>query len=90
MGPIKNPINNPIYQHRRLVYKGKRIMLKEDPRYGICQLCGAVKGTDCKITVMHHMKYHDDDPLRDTIEVCVACHARQHHNIYMALTHKDK
>jgi hypothetical protein len=75
---IHNKINNPIYQPRRIVFKDKRISIKEDPRYGICQLCGAVRGMDCKQTQMHHLQYHEEDPLKDTIEVCVKCHKRQH------------
>jgi hypothetical protein len=76
-----NKINNEKFNHifspRRILFKGKRISIKEDPRIGICQLCGAVRGLDCKQTQMHHIQYHDDDPLRDTIEVCVKCHRRQ-------------
>ncbi len=69
-------INHP----RRIQFKDKRIQIKEDPRIGICQLCGAVRGMDCKVTHIHHLQYHDDDPLEDTIEVCVSCHRRQHRN----------
>ena len=78
----KNPDN--VIRHnknsgvKRIAFKGKRLLLKEDPRIGICQLCGAVRGMDCKKTHMHHIKYHPDDPLKDTIEVCGKCHRRQH------------
>lgn len=24
------------------------------------------------------MKYHDDDPLKDTVELCASCHGKQH------------
>ena len=26
---------------------------------------------------MHHIKYHDDDPLKDTVELCVSCHNKE-------------
>jgi hypothetical protein len=63
-------ISNP----RLLHYKDKFIFLKENPRKGICSWCGK-KG----ITQMHHFaEYHDDDPLKDTVEICVACHKKVH------------
>jgi hypothetical protein len=30
---------------------------------------------------MHHMEYHPEDPLKDTIELCVGCHIRRHTKI---------
>jgi len=64
-----NPIHNPIYQPRRICFKDKRIMLKENPRKGICQWCGRKGATD-----IHHIEYHEDDPLKDAIELCDSCH----------------
>jgi hypothetical protein len=55
---------------------GKIIRVKENPRKGICQLCGAIKGIDCKYTQLHHIEYHEDDPLKDTIELCPSCHMK--------------
>lgn len=71
-----NPKYHPITAPKRITFKNKRIGLKEDPRYGICQWCGAVKGIDCKITAMHHEKYDEDNPQEYTVELCVACHMK--------------
>jgi hypothetical protein len=71
-GPINskkwNPINNP----KKIRFMNKRIMLKENPRKGICLECGK---TDC-ITDIHHIKYHPEDPLKDTVELCKSCHGK--------------
>ena len=58
----------------RIKFKDKRVYLKENPRKGICSQCGK---TDCR-TNIHHIKYHDNDPLKDTIELCVICHTKKH------------
>lgn len=58
---------------RRLVFKKKTIYLKKNPRTGICSLCGKTG----KRTHMHHLQYHDDNPLKDTIELCVSCHRKE-------------
>jgi len=77
-----NEINNKkwgsINSYRRMKFKDKVVLLKENPKKGICSLCGAVKGIDCKQTQMHHLEYHNDDPLKDTIEICASCHATIH------------
>ena len=79
---IKNPIYNKKWNHinnkRRQSYKDRIVYLKNDPRKGICQLCGAIRGKDCQLTSMHHIHYHDDDPTRDTIELCNPCHRKTH------------
>jgi len=54
----------------------KRPTLDHNPRTGICKQCGK-KG----LTHIHHRKYHKEDPLRDTIELCVGCHRRNHRRI---------
>lgn len=64
-----HPINDP----KRIRFKDKRIILKENPRTGICSLCRS-QG----LTHIHHIKYHEDDPLRDTIELCNRCHKIEH------------
>jgi hypothetical protein len=67
--------------HKMINFKGKRILLKDDPRKGICSWCGAVRGKDCKITNLHHIEYHDDDILKDTVELCASCHAKESERI---------
>lgn len=51
-------------------YKAKIVLLKENPRKGICFNCGK----EPKRTEIHHMEYHDEDPLKDAIELCDHCH----------------
>jgi len=79
--PKNNPRNNkkwnPINKYRRIRFKDKVVSLKKNPREGICKLCGKKKGIDCKKTNMHHLEYHEDDPLKDTIEICVSCHTKE-------------
>lgn len=77
--PVFRVINNPIYQPRRILFKGKRILLKEPPRTGVCSKCGrSVAKGEIKRTAIHHKKYHDEDPLKDTSELCASCHAKEH------------
>jgi len=65
----QNKVNGP----KHMVFKGKIIILKERVLTGICSWCG-YKG----YTHMHHLQYHDDDPLKDTIELCPSCHTSRH------------
>jgi len=75
--PKWNTIHNPkyykLYKPRRFRFKDKRIIAKEPVRNGICQNCGKVGGK----TDIHHIIYHDDDPLKDIIELCASCHGIQ-------------
>lgn len=68
-----NHIYNAIHNPRKIRFKDKRIELKDNPRTGVCNLCRRVG-----LTNMHHLQYHDDDPLKDTIELCPSCHGKQH------------
>ena len=64
-----NPINNP--KRIRLQFKGKTLLLKENPRKGICSKCGKKTRTH----IHHFAEYHENNPLKDTIELCSSCHA---------------
>ena len=75
---FKNPKWKPITVPRQMYFKTRQIYLKENPRTGICCLCGAVSGIDCGRTSIHHILYHDEDPLRHTIELCNSCHRMTH------------
>lgn len=51
-----------------LSYKGRTLKIV----YHVtnkCVLCGNEGYTE-----LHHVAYHDNDPLKDTIEVCKECH----------------
>jgi hypothetical protein len=70
-----------------LYFKNRQVRLKESVRKGQCQKCGKKIGDsyiDCeglkaavKLTHIHHREYHDEDPLKDTIELCVSCHIKE-------------
>jgi len=63
---------------KQIVFKGKCTRLKENPRKGICQLCGrSVHKGEIKYTNLHHFKYDSKNPLANTIELCVRCHNTQ-------------
>lgn len=86
--PKWRKITSDRYNPRHMLFKDKIISLNVNPRKGICQICGKKIGDTfidytgkvsvIKLTVMHHKQYHDEDPLKDTIELCVPCHRRQH------------
>lgn len=79
-GPIASPVSNPLRSkelirntnRKRMHFKDKSIRFTYNPRKGICKLCGSTK-----LTHMHHKKYHDEDPLKDTIELCNSCHTKE-------------
>lgn len=54
---------------RRILFVNKRIELDRNPRTGKCLMCGNIGRTE-----MHHIQYHRDDPLKETVEVCARCH----------------
>lgn len=70
---------------RHITYKGKRRRVPEPPRIGVCNWCRAVAGEIntqrnilCDVTHVNHEEYHDEDPLKDAIELCVPCHRKYH------------
>jgi hypothetical protein len=65
------------YLTTRIAFKNKRPIVKFNPRIGVCNLCRAVVGIDCKITHMHHEQYDPENPLKHTIELCVSCHKKK-------------
>jgi len=56
----------------RIKYRDKIIHIGYNPRTGVCSLCGRVGRTN-----IHHLQYHEEDPLKDTIEVCPSCHMKE-------------
>lgn len=69
-----------------MTFQGKQILLKENPRKGICSKCGNKKGDwyidykgrprQIQRIQMHHEKYDKSDPLKHTIELCSSCHGK--------------
>jgi hypothetical protein len=72
-----NLIINPKHHPRRLGWTpGKRqILLKDNPRTGVCSLCRKQGKTH-----LHHINYHENDPLKDTVELCISCHNKERSN----------
>jgi hypothetical protein len=70
-------------------YKGKLFWDKQKRRLrsGICALYGARRGninpnTGKPIqTHRAHIEYHEDEPLKDTIELCATCHRKYDHGV---------
>lgn len=67
-GTKSHNTNYKKWNARRVLFKGKRVYLKESPRKGICMKCGRVGRTD-----LHHEKYNDE-PLKHIVELCPSCH----------------
>lgn len=70
-----------VSEPKRMFFQDKKITLDEPARCGVCNWCRNVVGQfDARTlglitrTHMHHEEYHDDDPLKDAIEICVPCH----------------
>lgn len=71
---VSTPKHNPKLNQRRLRFKDKILFMDAPIRIGVCNYCRAVVPFDCKHTHMHHESYHEDQPLKDTIELCESCH----------------
>jgi hypothetical protein len=91
--PYRNPIDNKKYRSTMIEHNKKRIRFhnhyiyfKDNPRKGVCKLCGKKKGDKfinskgkpaITATDIHHFQYHEEDPLKDTIELCDSCHLKE-------------
>ena len=66
-----------IYRKPRLSrYKNKRIVNDKRVLTGFCMCCRKnVLDNSCKVTVMAHIQYDDNNPLANRIELCSRCHA---------------
>ena len=77
---FKNPELNPETHKKhgpmRINMGGKkRIQLDKNPRVGRCSICdNNIFDGSCRRTGIHHLRYHWDEPLKDTIELCNSCH----------------
>ena len=67
-----NPDRVKFNSSRRINPRGKgNIVVAVNPRKGICSWCGRQGLTD-----IHHIEYNED-PLKDTIELCRSCHSKE-------------
>lgn len=63
------------FEPNRIMYKGKPIYFKENPRINICSSCGLKYPEELgQQTHVHHWVKWLDDPLAWTDEYCVRCH----------------
>lgn len=68
-------------------FKGKAICLKQNIHIHKCQICGKKRGDEyinykgekaiVELTHLHHIEYHENNVLKDTLELCVSCHKRK-------------
>jgi hypothetical protein len=77
-----------IHGSNRIYFKGRTRAVNIIPRIGVCNFCRAVKGLInaqmdklCKFTSIAHLSYHEDDILKDTIELCISCHSKYDMNV---------
>lgn len=91
----KNP-NRSCVRLKTLDYKKKKLRYVFEIRCGVCNICRAVEKIDTFSTQRHHDddKYFDDDPLKNTIEICVNCHAKEtftkNRNVQKNINKKEK
>ena len=65
-------------QGKILIYKKRRIILKERILTGQCTFCKrTVISGEIHSTTTHHFEYDDNNPLAFTVELCRSCHARE-------------
>ena len=75
-------VTTPRYSKNRITFKGKSILLKFNPRIGICSNCKkSVQKGEIKRTDIHHEKYDELNPLNYTIELCTSCHTKETWNL---------
>lgn len=80
--PINNPINSSINNPRRITFKGKQFYLVDNPRTNICSNCGKKYPEELiRQTDLHHIIYDNDNPILNTIELCLSCHTKLHRSL---------
>lgn len=81
----RNPKKNPTYNRRRLRFLGKQVLLKTDPRKGICSSCGrSIEKGEIQRTNLHHLSYNPENVEAHTVELCVRCHSKVHAELRVA------
>jgi len=72
--PTINDKNREYWRKRTLTWHKKKIFFDHEIKTGICYFCKKEGKPQRSKTVLHHVKYNNDDPLEWTIEVCDKCH----------------
>lgn len=69
--------------NRRLTFNKKLLRFPEQFRINVCSECGKSYPNELsERTHLHHIKYDEDDPLSNTIELCRSCHAKLHWKLW--------
>jgi len=76
--PVSQIFKHSEYWNKRaLTWNGEKIYFDQPIRTGDCYFCQKEgRPNRSKTTLLHHVKYDNDDPLEWTIEVCISCHSR--------------
>jgi len=69
------------HSRRRISFKGKPVLLIENPRTGICTFCEKTEQEEGKQLAMHHILYDKEDPSAHTMELCQSCNMKLHRSV---------
>jgi len=73
--PTRNAKIRPFWAKRSFTWNRKRIFFDQEIKTGICYFCKKEgRAQRSRTTVLHHLKYDNQDPLAWTLEVCTKCH----------------
>ena len=73
--PTVNDKTREYWQKRTLTWHKSRLFFDHEIKTGVCIFCKKERRSQrSKTTVLHHVKYNNDDPLEWTIEICTKCH----------------
>jgi len=73
--PTINDKNREFWKKRTMTWHRGKIFFDQEIKTGTCFFCKRDgRAQRSRSTVLHHVKYNNDDPLDWTIEVCTKCH----------------
>jgi len=73
--PTVNDKTREYWRKRTLTWHKSKLFFDHEIKTGVCIFCKKERRSQrSKTTVLHHVKYNNDDPLEWTIEVCTKCH----------------
>ena len=73
--PTINDKNREYWKKRNMTWHKRKLFFDHEIKTGVCYFCKRdARAQRSRSTVLHHVKYNNDDPLDWTIEVCTKCH----------------
>lgn len=73
--PTINDKNREFWKKRSMTWHKTKLFFPHEIKTGVCYFCKKEgRAQRSKTTVLHHVKYNNDDPLEWTIEICTKCH----------------